>query len=532
LLYNATNLFKSAISSMNRDLRIRCTIDDKVYEDSEIQYCSTEESILTSEDFKLGSATASTFELTLLNMDDSLSAKSFEGKEVQIEIGAVLDKFSQPIEYVSMGSFLVEKGNKEKTTIKLTGYDMMILFEKPYVSSLTYPATLQQILQEACSLSGVELETTTFLNHDYIVNEKPNLDNVSRRQVLEYISELACSYACINRSGKVELVTFSETDIQIDSDNYYSMNLSEYEYGGIDHVVIDNEGVLKEVGTGTNVIEIKDNIFALNPTDLLINNIYNAIENFKFKPFNTTWQGNVLTAPGDLINVSYKDGEVYKSFIAKQKFTYSTGLKCEVTTNAKTVIQSEYKSGGTLTQKIEKTKNELRSKIEFTDEKFTQEFERVDQSISTIEQDAETIKLSVKGLDDRMGEAEASIELTSEQISLKVSKDGVISAINQTAEQITIDASKVNLNGYVTITNLSTPGQTIIDGGNILTGTMSADRIFGGWLRFSNFSSLYEINEPYTTLVFSSGGYTFEAGGTVDFQNNEIRGLNVVASFG
>jgi hypothetical protein len=517
---------------MNRDLRIRCTIDGKVYEDSDIQYCSTEESILTSEDFKLGSATASTFELTLLNMDDSLSAKSFEGKEVHVEIGAVLDKFSQPVEYVSMGSFLVEKGNKEKTTIKLTGYDKMILFEKPYVSSLTYPATLQQILQEVCSLSGVELQTTTFLNHDYIVNEKPNFDNVSRRQVLEYISELACSYACINRSGKVEFVTFANTNIQIDSDNFYSMNLSEYEYGGIDHVVIVNEGVLKEVGTGANIIEIKDNIFALNPTEQLINNIFNAIEKFKFKPFNTTWQGNILTAPGDLINVSYKDGEVYKSFIAKQKFTYSTGLKCDITTSAKTAIQTEYQSGGTITKELAKTK----SRIDKQDDKITLEVERLDESIGAIKVEADEISLSVKDLDDRVGSAEASIVVNSNNIALKVDQSDyngqkIGSLINLSPTAIDIESGKLNLTGYVTITNLSTPGQTIIDGGNITTGTMSADRIFGGWLRFSNFSSIYEISEPYTTMVFSSGGYTFEAGGTINFSNNPVTGLTVVASF-
>jgi phage minor structural protein len=192
--------------------------------------------------------------------------------------------------------------------------------------------------------------------------------------------------------------------------------------------------------------------------------------------------------------------------------------------------------------KVEMKENqkETRSKFDQTNEKITLEVERIDESISTIEQTADSISLSVQTLDTRVGTAEASIEIQAGQIFSKVSQtdyngNTIASLINQTATDITIEASKVNLNGYVTITNLSTPGQTIIDGSNITTGTMSADRIFGGWLRFSNFSSLYEINEPYTTLVFSSGGYKFEAGGTIDFQNNPITGiggLNVVASFG
>jgi hypothetical protein len=482
-MYEASDLFKSAISQKNRELRIRVTIDGIVYSDTDVQDCTIEESVLNGEEFKFGSSTASRVEITLLNMDESLSAKSFEGKEVFVEIGALLDKFSQPFEYISMGYFIVEEASKDNNLIKLSGYDKMIYFEKPYVSNLTYPTTLMQILQEVCSLASVPLKNVSFLNHDYVVSEKPNLEDKTLRMMVEYISEVACGFASINRNKELEIVNLTNTSTEINADNYYSMNLSEYEYGPIEQIEINPENVF-----------ISEQLKA---------SMFNAIEGFTFKPFTCSWQGNPLTAPGDIINVSYKNGDTYKSFIANQKFTFSTGLKCDIATNAKTSIQSEYKSNTPITKELAKAK-------------------------SRIEQTEDSITLAV----ERIGEAEAQIIIQADQITSKVEKNGVISAINQTAEQITIEASKVNLNGYVTITNLATPGATIIDGGNITTGTMSADRIFGGWLRFSNFSSLYEINEPYTTLVFSSGGYTFEAGGTIDFQNNPVTGLNVVASFG
>jgi hypothetical protein len=485
-MYDASDLFKSAISQKNRELRIRITIDGIVYSDTDVQNCTIEESVLNGEEFKLGSSTASRVEITLLNMDESLSAKSFEGKEVFVEIGALLDKFSQPFEYISMGYFIVEEASKDNNLIKLSGYDKMIYFEKPYVSNLTYPTTLMQILQEVCSLASVPLKNTSFLNHDYVVSEKPNLEDKTLRMMVEYISEVACGFASINRNKELEIVNLTNTSTEINADNYYSMNLSEYEYGPIEQIEINPENVF-----------ISEQLKA---------SMLNAIEGFTFKPFTCSWQGNPLTAPGDIINVSYKNGDTYKSFIANQKFTFSTGLKCDIATNAKTSIQSEYKSNTPITKELAKAK-------------------------SRIEQTEDSITLAV----ERIGEAEAQIIIQADQITSKVEKNGVISAINQTAEQITIDASKVNLNGYVTITNLATPGATIIDGGNITTGTMSADRIFGGWLRFSNFSSIYEINEPYTTMVFSSGGYTFEGGGTIDFRDNPITGiggLNVVASFG
>ena len=62
-------------------------------------------------------------------------------------------------------------------------------------------------------------------------------------------------------------------------------------------------------------------------------------------------------------------------------------------------------------------------------------------------------------------------------VSKKVGADEIISKINQTAETITIDASKLNLTGYVTIENLKGSGTTEINGENIITGSIDADKL-------------------------------------------------------
>lgn len=470
-MYEASDLFKKAISQQNRILAIRATIDNKVYQDTAIQECSIEESILTGEDFKFGSSTASRLELTLLNMDESLTAKSFERKEVFVEIGVQLDKFSQPFEFTSMGFFVVEEPTRDKSLVKLTGYDKMIYFEKPYVSSLAYPATLKQILQEVCSLSGVELQTTSFLNDDFVIDECPDLSNVTLRNVLEYISELSCSFASINRSGKLELVTLKETDTSINADNYYEMNLSEYEFGPIDQVTISQE-----------------NIFAAYITQQQKDNMLAAVRGFTFRPFTTTWQGNPLTAPSDIITVTYRNGTPHKSFIANQKFTFSAGLKCEVKTNAKTAIRTETETPGPISKVIESTKKEMRSKFEQVEDRITLEVEAVNESIATLELQADSISLrveeintsvaaislkadsislSVSSLDSRLGNAESSISIQAGQISSKVEAGGVISAINQSPEMISIHANKIQLVGAVSVLSDIT-GQL----GTVIGGTM------------------------------------------------------------
>lgn len=472
-MHEASDLFKKAISQQHRELSIRVTIDNVEYSGTDVQSCSLEESILTGEYFKFGSSSASMFDLTLLNMDESLSAKSFEGKEVQIEIGVMLDKFNRPFEYVSMGSFLIEESSKEKSTITLSGFDKMILFEQPYVTKLTYPATLKQVLQEICTLAGVPLETTSFLNDDYVVRNKPEFEGVSLRLALEQVSELACGFARINRKSKLEIVTLTDTPITIDRSNYYSMKLSEYEYGPIDYVVINNEGILEEIGQGTSILEIKDNIFTFNANDQLLANIYDRVKNFRFKPFTTTWQGNPLTAPGDLINVSYKKGETYPSFIAKQKFTFENGLKCDIETNARTQMQVDYETKGTVTAEMGRVKasiknlgNEIRLEVEEVGVSVAGLVVRVgeaelyaeqlDVSIAAVNVKADNITLGVSQLGGRVGQAESQISIQAGQISNKVSQtdfngNTIASVINQTASTVTIDAPKIKMIGITEV---------------------------------------------------------------------------------
>lgn len=79
----------------------------------------------------------------------------------------------------------------------------------------------------------------------------------------------------------------------------------------------------------------------------------------------------------------------------------------------------------------------------------------------------------------RITAAEAVIKQHAESIELRVEKAGVISAINQTSESIKIAASKINLDGYVTMTDLSTAGKTTIVGDNITSGTITGINFVG-----------------------------------------------------
>ena len=86
--------------------------------------------------------------------------------------------------------------------------------------------------------------------------------------------------------------------------------------------------------------------------------------------------------------------------------------------------------------------------------------------------------------DTQITDNTAAITTNAANIALKVSSSDyngntIASLINQDATTITINASKINLAGYVTATDLATSGSTTINGSNITTGTINAIDITG-----------------------------------------------------
>lgn len=77
---------------------------------------------------------------------------------------------------------------------------------------------------------------------------------------------------------------------------------------------------------------------------------------------------------------------------------------------------------------------------------------------------------SLSKIDQRVDKIDLSV-------SKKVDSNSIISAINLSPESIKISSSKINITGFVTFTDLSTPGSTNISGSNITTGYVKGSRI-------------------------------------------------------
>jgi phage minor structural protein len=109
----------------------------------------------------------------------------------------------------------------------------------------------------------------------------------------------------------------------------------------------------------------------------------------------------------------------------------ASSIRSEVNSSKSTIFSSIMQTATNIYTQVGNAKSDTYSKIE--------------QTASSIRSEVNTAKSSLW----------SSIVQTSTQISLKVGKGEVISSINQSAEAITISASKINLEGYVTTSMLT-----------------------------------------------------------------------------
>jgi len=92
----------------------------------------------------------------------------------------------------------------------------------------------------------------------------------------------------------------------------------------------------------------------------------------------------------------------------------------------------------------------------------------------------------------------------------------LIKQINLTAENLSINANKIDLTGYVTISSLGANGTTTIDGGRIQTGVIKS----------RNYGNLSNANDPLSNttgsiLVLDDGTFSF-GGGKLKWDNTKL----------
>lgn len=168
---------------------------------------------------------------------------------------------------------------------------------------------------------------------------------------------------------------------------------------------------------------------------------------------------------------------------------------------------------------------DLRVKIENSSQGVVDikvDLEGLSTTVSGIGGNVTTLTQTVSGLSTKVEDTATGLsslaEQTAEGLRTKVSSGDIASTLNQTPQSVLVDAGKINLSGYVTITGLSASGTTQIDGGRITTGKISAERIDVDDLYVKHLSS---ADGTFTGELSAAGG-TFQ--GTLVAANGVFAG--------
>lgn len=156
--------------------------------------------------FDLGSAIAQQLMLKINNTDGIFDGHDFCEAVIVASAGAEL--LDGSIEWLEKGVYTAEPGEDTGASVTVKAFDNMTKFDKEYsLSKLVYPATLGEIVRDACSCCDVTLapDSAIFDNYNFIVQTRPEDSSLTFRQALQWVCQIACKYARINKDGKLSL---------------------------------------------------------------------------------------------------------------------------------------------------------------------------------------------------------------------------------------------------------------------------------------------------------------------------------------
>lgn len=394
------------------------------------------------------------------------------------------------------GRYKVEsdKPTADRICREVTAYDAMYDILQAEVAdwyNMVLPdadsaVTLKQFRDSFLAKFGIEQEEVALPNDSMIVTKTVEPTSLSGQTVITTICEINGCFGHIGRNGKFQYIFLREMveglyprddlypaeDLfpadpmnvsQISGDYYISAEYEDFVTEKINKLQIrQEEGDIGCIyGEGDNCYIIQDNFLVYGKStdelDIIAANIYNVIHGVWYRPATVEAKGNPCLEVGDGIKLRTRYEIVYTYILQRtlkgiQALTDSYVAEGEqyqserVNSVRDSIIQLKGK-----TNKLTRTLEETRSEI--TD---------IEQNLSTrIVQNAQDILLEAQRASEAEGTLAAQIAVNAQQILLKVSKDNIISEINQTAEKITISASKIDLVGVVNADELVSKFATI-----------------------------------------------------------------------
>lgn len=329
-------------------------------------------SSVTGSKLDLGSACMSELSFTLENTDGAFDDKVFEGAQLY-----VTTSFStgSTTETVPIGYYTVDSPPRKLRSIKITAYDRMAKFNRAYDTELAYPATLYQIVADACTKCGVsqKLPTNT-LHRGVSIPKRPEADNLTYRQVLVWAAELMGVSLYIDYDGKLTggwYATNAKHTVIKASDRFTSGNTDFAEnsivFSGVRIVGNDENKTEYLAGTKDYAFNIEGNLLVQSDMNLstLVTELKTARCSLTYTPMSCTTHSFPHLRPLDILNFETAQGT--KKVVLTNVKWQSQNRCTKLEGKGKTATQSGYATMGAFTPKqqavLEQTRAQQAARI-------------------------------------------------------------------------------------------------------------------------------------------------------------------------
>ena len=312
--------------------------------------------------FPMGEAACKVLDIGINNTDDRYSVHDFDGAQIVLytEIGDIDGTY----ERMQEGVFNVVEAKSTGDIIEISAADNMQKTDTD-MPTVSYPATLRQIVNAICTECGLVLGTINFNNWNYRVTVAP--PEMTCREMLGYAAQIAGGNTMIDETGRLVFKSYvrgqySSSDII--SGGNFGDGLSNTISGGVfsdstsdsingteldtqlTYILLSNYTTEPEIATDDIIITGVSYTYKVNKVTrtelygsegyvLKIENpliagqitiglqlIGNYIIGMNVRPFSGSFSPNPAIELMDTVYVVDRKGNIYQSFVTSNTFNY------------------------------------------------------------------------------------------------------------------------------------------------------------------------------------------------------------------
>lgn len=531
-----------------------------------------EDSVSDDNTFNIGSANINTLNLSINNFDGKYTDYDFTDATVICYVGielepedtsALLDTTGDKIldttgnEIIVHKNALIEKIRictmtvidtpyQNTTIIELECEDNMRKFDRDYsASKLKYPATRKQIIQDACKVCGVTLDTLNFYQDSYQIPARPDDEALTFRQVIAWTCQIGCQYARCDKYGRLTIKWY-DTEITdanratIKSTNGFTPNLDDVVITGVqvteylESTSTDEEASSYLYGEEGYVLKISENKLIPQGTGEVVTNIIGEkCVGMSFRPFETECLTDIVLEAGDAVLITDRKGNKYKSYLTN--VVLQPGTFEQISCNAESAARNSSKTYSLVTQAaVDARKSVWRERT--TREQALQEFkDRLDNSTgvyTTVQTQQDGSQIFYLHDKPTLAESKAVWKMTAE--AWGVSTDGgqtwnggmtvdgdtivrILNAVGVNADWINAGAITVtDTDGSILFSVDMDTKSVYLDGSVQIGGGKSLNQTFANYLQESKDYSDGKLSDYAETVTGSLGELQDQIDGQIE----------------